>query len=188
MTHTKIFFRKLDDISGPGIQSENPEVYQHRLNLGIGPDRRTGYTNVDAFAPSDFAWDLGQFHWPWTDNSIDEVLMNHVLEHMIDMERTVREIHRILKPGGLFHGQVPFGWSDNGITEYGHCHLFHWHTFKSMEPVGFKCILAEPSVLSRSDLNHNLGRSVRNLIPFRRILSRFLVNMFDVINFRLEKI
>lgn len=39
--------------------------------------------------------------------SFDLVNMNHVLEHLYEPELAVREIHRILKPGGLFYCEVP---------------------------------------------------------------------------------
>lgn len=113
--------------------------------------------------------------------------MNHVLEHLIDTERTVREIHRILKSGSVFWGQVPFCWSDNGVTEYGHVHLFHWYSFYSMEKIGFKCN-ASPAVLSNGDPNQNWRRRIRNLVPLKKVLTSIGVrNMYDVINFELTK-
>jgi SAM-dependent methyltransferase len=44
---------------------------------------------------------------PIEDESVDIVLCNQVLEHVLDAEQSTREIHRILKPGGLFIGSVP---------------------------------------------------------------------------------
>ena len=44
---------------------------------------------------------------PLDDDSIDIVLCNQVLEHVLDSERSTHEIYRILKPGGLFIGSVP---------------------------------------------------------------------------------
>lgn len=159
-----------------------------KLNLGCGNDIRKGYINVDFFnSKAEEKVDLINFPWPFKDNSIDEILMNHVLEHLPDTERTMREIHRILKVGGIFHGQVPFGWSDNGITEYGHVHLFHWLSFKSMEKIGFAS-WAQPTTLKQGDLNYCPARIIRDLIPFRCILSRFILNMYDVIDFKLVKL
>lgn len=45
---------------------------------------------------------------PFNENSFDAVLCNHVLEHVQDDIKAMREIHRVLKPGGFAVLQVPF--------------------------------------------------------------------------------
>ena len=45
---------------------------------------------------------------PFKDNSFDAVLCNHVLEHVTDDIRAMKEIVRVLKPGGFAILQVPF--------------------------------------------------------------------------------
>ncbi len=67
--------------------------------------------------------------------SFDIVHMSHVLEHLYNPEQTIREIYRILKPGGLFYCEVPrqsnllnflsnlFGKKDFGF-DYKFVHLF----------------------------------------------------------------
>ncbi|MDI6840230.1 MAG: class I SAM-dependent methyltransferase [bacterium] len=40
-------------------------------------------------------------------NEFDVVLMNHVLEHILDVNCTLREVYRVLKPGGLLFLNVP---------------------------------------------------------------------------------
>ena len=78
-----------------------------RLNLGCGDKKREGYTNVDLCGDPDLTCDLNVFPWPFADNSVDEVFSEHFLEHVMDYEKTVWEMHRILKPGGLLHFKVP---------------------------------------------------------------------------------
>jgi SAM-dependent methyltransferase len=59
---------------------------------------------------------------PFADASFDLVLANHVLEHVPDDLRAVREVHRVLRRGGLAILQTPFcaaltsTWSDPGIV------------------------------------------------------------------------
>jgi SAM-dependent methyltransferase len=45
---------------------------------------------------------------PFNANKFDVVLCNHVLEHVRDDIQAMREIHRVLKPGGFAILQIPF--------------------------------------------------------------------------------
>lgn len=45
---------------------------------------------------------------PFEDNSFDAVMCNHVMEHIEEDLRAMKEIHRVLKPGGWAIIQVPF--------------------------------------------------------------------------------
>src|SRR5262249_54003747 len=41
------------------------------------------------------------------EESVDLVIMNHVLEHLPDPRITVSAVYRVLKPGGYFVGEIP---------------------------------------------------------------------------------
>ncbi len=45
---------------------------------------------------------------PLADQSVDAVLAQFVLEHVLDPSQVVAEIHRVLKPNGLVYAEVPF--------------------------------------------------------------------------------
>lgn len=47
-------------------------------------------------------------HMPLDDNSFDCVFCTGTLEHVRDPWQAVREIHRVVKPGGIVHIDVPF--------------------------------------------------------------------------------
>jgi glycosyltransferase involved in cell wall biosynthesis/ubiquinone/menaquinone biosynthesis C-methylase UbiE len=54
-------------------------------------------------------------HLPFADNSFDKVLMSEVLEHLVDDRGSLREVYRVLKPGGVLalsvpHANYPFLW------------------------------------------------------------------------------
>ncbi|MFA8436975.1 MAG: methyltransferase domain-containing protein [Marinifilaceae bacterium] len=64
------------------------------------------YTTADLESPlADVHFDVQAI--PFSDHSYDVVICNHVLEHVDDDRKAMRELHRILKPGGFAILQVP---------------------------------------------------------------------------------
>lgn len=39
--------------------------------------------------------------WPYADSSVDAAMSNQVLEHVVDLDRFIEELSRVLKPGGI---------------------------------------------------------------------------------------
>lgn len=50
-------------------------------------------------------------HAPFEDNTFDVAFCNHVMEHVADYEQCMREIYRVLKPGGWAIIQSPQDWT-----------------------------------------------------------------------------
>jgi hypothetical protein len=79
-----------------------------RLDLGSGTTKRDGFITVDIrqFGGVDVICDLAHARWPWADNSVDEVICAHLLEHLtpdvgVDpggRRHFMNELYRILKP------------------------------------------------------------------------------------------
>jgi len=79
------------------------------VNLGSGPKRiAPNIVNVDIhpFDGVDVCADAA--HLPFADGSVDAVLCECVLEHVPHPEDVVREIRRVLAPGGVVYASVPF--------------------------------------------------------------------------------
>lgn len=49
---------------------------------------------------------------PFADDTFDKVICSEVLEHIDDYEGVLKEINRVLKPGGLFCASVPRSWPE----------------------------------------------------------------------------
>ena len=103
-----------------------------RLNLGSGGRPKDGYVNVDVNpnAPNvDRVHDLNDYPWPFDANSVDEIVMDHCLEHLIDRNRAMKEVHRILKQNGVAKITVPhFTWQ-LAYADPTHRHFFAYGTF-----------------------------------------------------------
>jgi SAM-dependent methyltransferase len=95
-----------------------------RLNLGAGASKDPGYINVDrqAIAEPDQVHDLNLFPYPFATSSIDEVRAFHIVEHLDRPFEVMREVHRILKPGGVLHMKVPH--FSRAFTHAEHAHGF----------------------------------------------------------------
>ena len=74
-----------------------------KLNLGSGSKILKGYVNVDKFQyyNPDVVHDLEKFPYPFEDNSVDEILLSHVLEHIGQnpdvFNNIIKELYRICK-------------------------------------------------------------------------------------------
>ena len=74
-----------------------------RLNLGCGDKRMPGWRNVDkvAMCNPDEVVDLERLPWPWPDDSVDEILLSHVLEHIGQTPDVylgiIKEIYRVCR-------------------------------------------------------------------------------------------
>lgn len=109
---------------GPGL----------KLNLGSGQNPKPGYVNVDKFGAPDVTWDLEVFPWPWETDSVGEVVMNHVLEHLGAETRVhfglMQQLYRVCRDGALVHIAVPHPRHDDFLGDPTHVRAFMPQTFE----------------------------------------------------------
>jgi len=93
-----------------------------KLNLGSGNSKVKGFTSLDNWADCkpEILHDLSVFPWPVKDNSVDEVLANHVIEHLQDTVGTMKELYRICKGGASIQINVPHWASDDQVNDPTH--------------------------------------------------------------------
>jgi SAM-dependent methyltransferase len=102
-----------------------------RLNLGCGQEPLKGYLNVDLidWFGVDKVVDLTRFPWPWPSESVDEIRMWHVLEHLEDQQRILGECWRVLRKGGILNLSVPHVSNMRANGDLGHFRGYSVKTF-----------------------------------------------------------
>lgn len=103
-----------------------------KLNLGCGMNHRVGYVNLDAvkLPGVDIVHDLSKTPYPFKDNQFEEILCQHLLEHLDNFEGAMKEIHRILKPGGIVKITVPHFSGSGAWTDPQHKRPFGYYSFE----------------------------------------------------------
>lgn len=97
-----------------------------KLNLGAGNKKVDGFVSVDKFpsASTDVLFDLETTPWPWADDSVDEVMMIHAMEHMgrdTDVYlNIIRELFRVCCDGAKVLIHVPHPRHDNFLGDPTH--------------------------------------------------------------------
>lgn len=95
-----------------------------KLNIGCAGFKKPGYINVDwqSIVEPDVNHDLNVFPYPFKDHQFEEIEAYHILEHLDRPFEVMRELHRILKPGGVLRIKVPH--FSRGMTHPEHSHGF----------------------------------------------------------------
>lgn len=106
--------------------AESNRVGKLKLNLGCGNRKLEGFLNVDSQpgCRPDVLLNLETTPWPWPDNSVDEVELIHVLEHLGQTPAVyleiMRELWRVCCDGARVHIMVPHPRSDEYLNDPTH--------------------------------------------------------------------
>ncbi|MDC1152554.1 methyltransferase domain-containing protein [Nitrospinaceae bacterium] len=70
---------------------------------------------------------------PLKDNSVDELICIHVLEHIFDLKSMMKELHRVLKNEGVLKIWVLHCFSPTAFGDSTHVRFFTFETFKQFD-------------------------------------------------------
>jgi predicted SAM-dependent methyltransferase len=102
-----------------------------KLNIGCGPKIKNGYTNLDMspLPGVDVVHNLDVYPWPFENETADQILAEHVFEHVKQPVEFVLECWRILKPRGELVIVCPHWTSENAFTDPTHVRFVTDKTF-----------------------------------------------------------
>ncbi len=95
---------------------------------------------------STYGFNSEQFDFGFNDElkfeaeKFDAIFSSHCIEHSFDLQKTLAELHRVLKAGGMLLMAVPFGWELNPEHPY-FLEASHW--LSMLEDTGFMIRVAQ---------------------------------------------
>jgi|SRR3989344_1644318 len=99
-----------------------------KLNLGCGNNIRSGYVNLDNVKLDgvDIVHDLNKYPYPFKNNEFDEIICHHILEHLDNIPKCLKELSRIGRKGAKIKIRAPHFASYSAWTDLTHKHPFGW--------------------------------------------------------------
>jgi len=106
-----------------------------QIDLGCGRHRTPGYIGVDRLPLTfvDVIADL-EAPLPFRTNSIARVFSKSVMEHVVNFEAAMGELHRVVRADGEIIIRVPHFSSPLGYSDYTHRRFFGYYTFDYFVP------------------------------------------------------
>jgi SAM-dependent methyltransferase len=106
-----------------------------KLHLGCGNDKRKGYINLDSSMQvnPDVVWNLEKTPIPFKNDSIDEILANHIFEHITNFIPLMNDIHRICRKNAIIKIRTPFYSAWGQYNDPTHVRFFTPFTFNYFE-------------------------------------------------------
>lgn len=141
------------------------------------------YISADLFSPIvDVKADVTDL--PFDDASFDVIFCNHVLEHVIDDHSAMKELFRVMRPGGWGIMQVPLRtgsaetYEDFSITDkagrqkhfgqYDHVRWYGMDYFARLEKAGFEVEKLYYSKMFTADERKKYGLLENEILPVVR--------------------
>lgn len=134
-----------------------------KLHLGCGLDKRKGYVNCDIspLVKPDKVVDLEK-KLPFEDDSVNEILANHVLEHVVNFVPLMHEFRRVCRRGAKIKVRVPFYAAWGQFNDPTHVRLFSPFTFDYFKKGNYSHEVGcseDMFDIKRVNLNFGIGRA-----------------------------
>jgi predicted SAM-dependent methyltransferase len=105
-----------------------------KLHLGCGNNKKEGYVNCDISSDvnPDMIVNLEK-KLPFKENSVDEIIIEHVIEHFHEPLKLLKEFYRVCKDGARVKIKVPYFSHESAFGMLDHYHQFSWTSFDSLD-------------------------------------------------------
>lgn len=168
------------------------------INIGAGQYYRKGVISIDPFYKEEDEYHIRAFgeNLPLKNNSIDFVICCALLEHVKEPKKIIKEIYRVLKPGGKMHVSIAFLFpfhaapnDYNRLTIYGLEYLCR--DFKKIQSgmslgpnSAIACILVEYSqIFFKNKLLKKIAKSLTKIIVFPiKYFDKLFINRKEAVN------
>jgi predicted SAM-dependent methyltransferase len=101
------------------------------LDMGCGRSKIPGALgmDVDPQSQADIIHDLNQYPYPVKENTFDQIFAKHIIEHLDNPRGFLKEVHRILKPGGVAFIETPHFSCRVAYSEPEHKLFYSYYMF-----------------------------------------------------------
>jgi ubiquinone/menaquinone biosynthesis C-methylase UbiE len=167
-----------------------------KINMGCGEKTYSDYINLDKIKlPNvNVVWDLEKSPLPFKDNSVSEILCEHIVEHVNNFIPLMEEFHRICKNEAVIKIAAPYYKYEGAYRDPTHVRFFTEHSFDYFqEDVQFSFYSNARFKVRKVELKNHFFSSIKNThkkiipyVPFKKFFNLFMWNMFSEINYELE--
>jgi len=172
------------------MQTVNDWMIKMKINLGSGYDNRSDCLNIDNNVRTlpDILLDVDTEILPFNDGSVDEVLAYNILEHLINLEEVLEDIHAVMKKGAVLKIIVPYKDSQlalNHVREFDENCFKGWDKqwYESKEGIGKHQYKFNFKTIKIEVRGHWLGRLINNHTWhsfWRSLLTEIYVEMVKI--------
>ena len=103
------------------------------LDIGCGANKVAGAIGMDVNprTAADVIHDLDDLPYPFADDSFDEVIGRHVIEHVQNPMGVMAELHRIARAGGVVKLLAPHWTNPDFATDLTHRNHLNSYSFRN---------------------------------------------------------
>ncbi len=105
-----------------------------KLHFGCGRNKLKGYLNCDLSSKvkPDRVLDITK-ELPFEDNSVEEIVINHTLEHLENIFEVLSEFYRICEDKAIIKIRVPYFSHESAFSTMTHVRFFTYTSFDFLD-------------------------------------------------------